>query len=115
MNIYSPPSDIPVPAFDIADIPGYLADEKKYIEALQAWARRLADGSDIAGELISMPYADGRALYIVVKSSGKHGIMTVPVGDAWRDPYFENTVTVKILRDHIARSRRFAKMFKRGA
>lgn len=87
--------------------------EQAYIDALKAWARKLAPSSPIAGELISMPYADGAALYIIVQSSGKHGLMTVPVGDAWRDPYFERSATVAILKERVRADRAWAKRFAR--
>jgi len=115
LNLYSTPSHIEAPDFDKyfgKDGLGYQAyadAEQAYIAELQAWAKKLAPSSPIAGELISMPYADGAALYIVVQSSGRHGLMPVPVGDAWRDPYFERSATVAILKEHIAANRRFEK------
>lgn len=115
LTLYSPPASIEAPDFGSFfngtrfDNEAYSKAETEYIEKLQAWAKRLGPSSKIAGELVSMPYADGAALYIIVQSSGKHGIMTVPVGDAWRDPYFEQTVTVKYLTDYVKRDREFRK------
>jgi hypothetical protein len=118
MNIYSPPSHIVAPDFGDYfgagkhDLDGYQKAEQAYIDTLKAWAKRLAPSSPIAGELVSLPYADGAALYIIIQSSGKHGIMTVPVGDAWRDGDFERYATVAQLKDMVARNRRFEKARK---
>lgn len=115
LNLYSPPADIEAPKWDDyitrdkSDYEGHERAEQEYIAKLQAWAKRLAPTSPIAGELISMPYADGAALYIIVMSSGKHGLMPVPVGDAWRDPYFERSATVAILKERVKADREWAK------
>jgi hypothetical protein len=114
MNIYSPPSHITAPSLDVDNIQEYIDAEQKYIADLQAWAKRLAPTSKIAGELVSMPYADSAALYIIVQSSGKHGIMIVPVGDAWRDHNFESLVTVKWLNDYVKREKEFRKRFAKS-
>jgi len=117
MQIYSPPSHIEAPDFGDYfgagkhDLDGYQKAEQAYIDTLKAWAKRLAPSSPIAGELVSMPYADGAALYIIVQSSGKHGIMTVPVGDAWRDPYFERSATVAILKERVKADRAWARRY----
>lgn len=114
MKIYAPPANIDRP--DIMDFvrgrldyAGLQLAENDYIAELKDFAKRTADGSNIAGELISVPYADGAAHYIVVKSSGKHGLMHVPIGDAWRDPQFERLATVKEVTDMIRRDRAFRK------
>jgi hypothetical protein len=115
LNLYSTPSHIEAPDFgkyfgrDGLGYQAYAEAEQAYIDALKAWAKKLAPASPIAGELVSMPYADGAALYIIVQSSGKHGLMPVPVGDAWRDPNFEQYATVAALKDMVARNRRFEK------
>lgn len=113
MKVYSAPSDIFRP--DIFEFmrEGKLADlmdaEAAYREKIATWARENGEAHPLAGTLLSVPYADGRAEYVVIKTEGKVGLIHLDLGDGWRDERFERTVTQKEIREIIARRERFAK------
>ena len=110
MQIY----DTPIPAPDLIfkdgryDHEATLEAEQKYLTDLRTAVLALGT-SDIAGEIIRVPYADGCAQYMVAKVNGKHALVHMPLGDAWRDPAFERMASVKEIRLRVKEEARFQK------
>lgn len=95
MKIYSNP--IPIPEWrGIDKIELYRKDVEKHIEETQEWARTNRSGnlSNIVGEVIYQPYADGHAVYVVAELEGRVGLIHLEVDDAWSDPQFERLVGI---------------------
>ena len=61
--------------------------------------------------VVSVPFADGSAYYVVVKLEGRVGLMVVDIGDGWRDDRFERTATVAELKRIVAQRKRMQEFF----
>lgn len=102
-KIYSPPKEIGEPPHFVIDksIDDVLKEEEAYTQKVVDWAK--AHGSsDLRGELIRYPYADGYALYVVY-SLKPATLIHVPVGDAWQFPYVDR-FTAKDIKKDVARA-----------
>jgi hypothetical protein len=114
MQVFSAPDSIKTPAFltpeGTFDRAAYEADEERYIGELTALALS-HDPHPLAGKLVSVPFADGRASYVVAKIDGKVSLIHSEAMDAWRDARFERTATVKELRELIAGAERMRALF----
>ena len=108
MHVYASP--IPAPEFNIDT---YQADEDKYLVDIQEWIKGNAQPHALNGEVVRTPFADGYAQYVVAKVGGRTSLIHLDVGDAWRDGRFENTVTVRELKDMVARQRERDALFAR--
>lgn len=84
--------------------------EKKYLEDLTAYVKENFNGP-LAGEIIRTPFADGHAQYMVAKIQGRTSLIHIAIGDAWQDARFENTVTVKEIKEILTRQRNRARIF----
>ena len=103
MKVYAAPSHIELPSLDFRDIPAYEKASADYLSAVQDWARENSAPHALAGEVVSTPYADGQAVYVVAKLEGSVALIHIGTWDAWRSPLFERTATVKYLREIAAR------------
>lgn len=116
-KIYSPPTEIgEAPHLDFTDksrdFKDILADEEKaeeaYTQKIVEWAKKHGS-SDLRGELIRYPVADGYALYVVY-SLKPATLIHVPVGDAWQFQYADR-FTAKDIKNDVARAQRIRKTF----
>jgi hypothetical protein len=114
MQVFTAPDSIKTPAFltpeGTFDNAAYVAEEDRYLGELTALALS-HDPHPLAGKLVSVPFADGQASYVVAKVNGKVSLIHAAAGDAWRDARFERTATVKELRELIAGAERMRALF----
>ena len=87
------------------------------LEAEEAWTEKLAQWcrdnstSDIAGEVIRIPWADGSANYMVWTTRPVQ-LIHIPLGDAWDVPeYMTRGLRAADLREMVERDRRLASWF----
>jgi hypothetical protein len=116
MQTYAAPEHIPVPQFtdfrkeidgrSQYDFEAHFAAENEYVTKVQEWAKQ-QEPHKLSGALIRRPRGDGYALYVVVKVAGKVSMVWLNVGDAWDDPSFERTATVKELTTLVEHDRAF--------
>jgi hypothetical protein len=106
-KVYNAPKEVGnPPKFNIDT---YLKDEEVWLRKLQNWAKKNGSGT-YAGELVSFPYADGYAMYVVVALKPV-SLIHVPLGDAWHYPYITR-LTAADLKAAINRSKAMKKLFK---
>lgn len=117
MQVYGAPEEIVEPVFGDfygsgkSDTNGYLAAEQAYITAVADWVVQNGDTHPLAGQFVSVPYADGRAQYVIGKFNGKVSLIVIETGDAWRDGRFERTATVAELKRMVEAQRSRAALF----
>jgi hypothetical protein len=111
-KIYAPPKDLPVPEHDYSNF-----DMKKIQNADDEWTEKLrqyclANGRDPErGEVVSFPWADGRAMYMVF-SMKPLALIHMPLGDAWQYPDADLQTAARI-RENIRRSKALSALFSR--
>ncbi len=81
-KIYSPPKNLPVPQPDYS-LPGrgWEENEAEWTEKLRQYCLANGDGSPEVGEVVSFPWADGCAMYMVL-SLKPVKLVHMPLGDA---------------------------------
>lgn len=106
-KIFSPPASI-------GEVPGiglsweeYQKAEDAYIKKVQEYAKANGSGPN-KGKILSLPYADGSALYVVLKPTQ---LIHLPVGDAWHYPYIEH-MTAKEIANRVETSERLSIAFR---
>lgn len=118
MQVYSLPAEVPAPnlgdfvhtggRFDHA---GYVAAEATFLATLKDWVLKVGEAHPLAGEVVSVPYADSSAQYMVAKLQGKVILVHLPLGDAWRSDQFERLCTVAELKRMVDASQKRAAFF----
>lgn len=98
-KVFNPPANIKVPDFNFRDLEGSRKAEQAYIESIQNYARIANRGSDFAGELITIPHADGKAYYVVFGLKPVE-LIHLPIGDAWDSP-LAHRMTAKDIKQRI--------------
>ncbi len=106
MNTYAAPSEIVPPAFNeyfairqpdgkyTSDHAGYQAAEAEYYRDLAIYVKAHFGGHKLAGEVVSVPYADGAAVYMIGKVNGKVSLFHIDLMDGWDDQRFTRLCTV---------------------
>lgn len=119
MNVYGAPEEIVKP--DIGAYFGtgglghqaYQEAETAYIDAVAQWAVENGDKHALAGQYVSVPFADGSAQYVVAKFGGRVCLVHLDIMDGWRDGRFERTATIAELKRIIEARRARAELFAR--
>jgi hypothetical protein len=116
MQTYAAPEEITVPDFNDFYVDGIFNQaraeqlEDAYRAELSAWAK--AQGAHkLAGKFVSVPFADGSAVYCIAKVNGKVSLIHVPLGDAWHDDRFCRLATVAELTRMISGAKSLAAIF----
>ena len=110
-KIYSPPVEAgELPRLDSRkeSWQTYVQREQEYVAKVQKWAKENGSGS-LAGELVTFPYADGYAQYVVF-SLKPVSLIHLPVGDAWQYPYV-NRLTAADIKKEVGRIKGMKKLF----
>ncbi len=108
--IYSPPKEIKVPKLDVTISWDEMQKrEKKFLEELKEHCKKHGRGKN-KGEIIYRPIADGNAMYMIF-CSRPCILIHIPIGDAWRDVYFEKTANSKIISEEITLQRTLEHIF----
>jgi hypothetical protein len=84
-TIYSAPSSVPLPKYDIKNVKDWQQEEDDYIAQLKAVLLRRKNGKNI-GEVLRFPVADGYAMYMVA-SMRPLELVHLPLGDCWEFDY----------------------------
>lgn len=86
--------------------------ETQWLDDLAAWCRANTDSrSDLVGEVIRIPWADGYAQYMVYRTNPLQ-LLHVPLGDAWNVPeYMTKGLTGQDIRDMLERDRKLKELF----
>lgn len=114
MKVYAAPEEITKPSLEALGVDGienYQRETEEYLSAVQDWARKNGQPHELNGETVQVPYADGVAIYVVVKLSGRVSLLHIDTWDEWRDPMFEELATVKYIRNLIRGAKARAKLF----
>ena len=113
-KIFSPPKNLPVPQFDMnAPHDQWMKDDAEWTEKLRQFCLANGDSSPEVGEVISFPWADGHASYMVL-SMKPVKLVHMPLGDAWQYPDAD-LQTAKRIREHVRRSKGLAALFAKKA
>lgn len=118
-TVYSTPEELPEPVFDEFFTEGGSFDSKAYFEAcdehtaaMAAWVRERSD-SDIAGETISFPVADGKAIYMVYTTKPL-ALIHLDYGDGYQvDEMMLRGMRVADVRERVLRGKALAELFGR--
>lgn len=101
MELYEAPFPAPEVDYRNYDHVAVTEAESVYLAKLGEWAK--AQGAHpLAGKVVYQPYADSAAVYVIAKINGKVSLVTVDIGDGWRDHQFERLVTVAELKLRLA-------------
>lgn len=119
-TVYSTPEELPEPVFDEFFTEGGSFNSKAYFEAcaehtaaMAAWVRERSD-SDIAGETISFPVADGKAIYMVYTTSPKLWLIHLAYVDGYQvDPMMLRGMRVADVREKVRQEKAIAEIFGR--
>jgi hypothetical protein len=90
-KIYAVPASVHVPDFGESLVNGRYDMQKddqiieKFYEELRTWLKSHGHTSGFAGEVIYLPWADGKAAYMVM-SLRPCALIHLPIHDAWRVP-----------------------------
>lgn len=76
-------TDVPSPKYDYTDWESFDKVSDKYIADVKADLTSKGYKGELVGEVVSFPYADGAALYMVA-SLRPVALVHLPIGDAWR-------------------------------
>jgi hypothetical protein len=112
-KVYGPPIEVGIaPRLDSRNetFQAYQTREDAYIGRVQEWARNNGNGT-LAGELVSFPFADGHALYVIL-SLRPVTLIHLPVGDSWQYPHVER-LTAKDIKEEVRRRKAISKLFGR--
>ena len=107
-TIYAPPSEVPVPGFNLDT---WQEDHKRFIDALRAWCQQ-HNAAPETGEIIRFQVADGYAQYMIY-SLKPVKLVHIPLGgDAYTFPYI-NRLTAADVRKEVRREQAIRKLFSR--
>ena len=85
---YLPPKEIKKPVSDYSKGWEYILEqEKEYIREIADYCKKVSLKDKYAGDVISFPMADGKAVYVVLRSKPCELIL-VDTGDAWDLPEY---------------------------
>lgn len=110
-KIYS--SDVAEPKYDYSktDWDSIQKVDDKYIADVKADLVAKGFTGSLVGEVVSFPYADGAAFYMVA-SLRPVALIHLPIGDAWRLPdAHERGLTAKDLRKHVESAKALSQIF----
>lgn len=120
-EVFSPPLEVgPTPNFSDFitekgyDLDGLVKAEDEWVEKLAGFCRKHSNSrSDLIGEVIRFPRADGYAMYMVYKLRPLT-LIHLPVGDAWRiEEFAERGLRLEDVRQKIESQRALNKIFGR--
>jgi len=116
-QIYSTPKeigDVPELGLDVCDkksIDAYFKKEEEYLKKVQEWCKKHGSGK-YAGEVITFPVGDGKAVYVVWKLKPV-SLIHVPLGDAWQFQY-AHRLTAADVKKEIEGARALAALFTKN-
>lgn len=106
-------AETPVEGFELdtgEDINAYLGRTDALLQALEADFENQPEGT-VKGAVVSFPYADGSAMYLVQKVRPLT-LQHIPYGDAWQIPAAHmRGLTLEDIQQNIARTRGLKAMF----
>jgi len=114
MKVYAPPADV---TFSEVDYLNYdrereIAREAENNEMVRAWLKEQGFIGKHSGKIMSLPFADGHAQYML--ADGKPGtasfLVHLPHGDAYHNP-LASGLTKKAVIDEIIRGEKLAEIF----
>lgn len=116
-TVYSCPEELPEPDFGSFrtedggyDVDAYFAACLKHEEAVSTWARENSP-SDLAGEIIRYPVADGKASYVVYTTKPL-ALIHLNGGDGYEiDPMMLRGMRVSDVRDAVRHQKALAEIF----
>ena len=106
-RIYSPPKEIPTPAFNPDT---WQKDDEAFEQKLRAYCLAYGSG-ECKGEVISFPVADGYARYMVF-SLRPVALIHMPLGDSWQFQY-ANRLTAADIKEQVRKSKFLKELFSR--
>jgi hypothetical protein len=104
-KVYSTPSHIKRPAFDIKN---WRANEEAQIKQVKDWVKQNSTDK-YAGEELNIPHADGQACYIVF-SLKPVKLVHLEIGDCWDAP-LAHRMTAKDIVTQIEGQKRIKALF----
>lgn len=106
-------AETPVEGFELdasEDFNAYLGRTDALLQALEADFEKQPEGT-VKGAIVSFPYADGSAMYLVQKVRPLT-LQHIPYGDAWQIPAAHmRGLTLEDIQQNIARTRGLKAMF----
>lgn len=116
-QVYDPPEGMEVPDFDSFnkedggyDVQAYFDACKQHEQDMAEWCRQNSK-SDLAGEVMRFPVADGKATYMVHKLKPLT-LIFLDYGDGYEIPdMMLRGMTVADVRSEVARNRKLAELF----
>lgn len=114
MAVYSLPKELEneVPRFQAGQsYDDFVTAEEAFLARLIAWVKARNPGDAYAGTVVSWPYADGRAQYLVAAIKPVQ-LLHLPLGDAWAFP-LAGRATKKDLLALIAQDKAWAELVER--
>lgn len=109
-TIYSAPSSVPLPKYDINSVQNWQQEEDDYIAQLKAVLLRRKNGKNI-GEVLRFPVADGYAMYMVA-SMRPLELVHLPLGDCWEFEYV-HLLNAKEVEERIESHKILEELFKK--
>ena len=114
MKVYACPKELPFePDYRNYDFKKVAAQEETHRKALAEWLRKQGYTGKHTGKVLSVPFADGRANYMLADGS-KSCLIHLPYGDAWNSPDVQFLPKKEVLR-RIAARESLNSLFGRGA
>jgi hypothetical protein len=122
-KVYSVPEELPEPDWSEYEVDGHFDHGKwqqvdeAYLERLREWCKSNSrtPRSELVGETIHFPVADGQATYMVL-STRPLELLHVRLGDGYAaDPILERGLRTSDVRERVAQKRKLAELFGGGA
>ena len=113
-KVYTPPTSIPKPdlmEFSKTNFEGFAEAEDAYIKAVSEFAKKNGKGN-LAGELVSFPFADGFAQYVVYSTSPVI-LLHLKVSDGWQYPY-AHRLTATDIKEKVRQTQSWTKAVARA-
>lgn len=114
MKVYSCPEEI---AFGEPDYQNYdsakeLAREEAHMAKVKEWLKRHGCTGKYTGEILSLPFADGYAQYMVGDGNPSF-LLHLPYGDAWHNKDAEFLPKKEVIR-RIDAEKKFNELWAKG-
>ncbi len=106
-------SDVEAPKYDYSktDWDSVQKVDDKYIADVKADLVAKGFTGSLVGEVVSFPYADGAAYYMVA-SLRPLALIHLPIGDAWQLPApYERGLTAKDVRKNVESAKALSQVF----